>query len=146
MKLQIAVIAVLVGFGALVCADELKIDTTEVGGRLVDDINLPFVNDPEIIGEWNSVDIVDEPGQFVPGTRRFTDPLYLKGIIFRAEGWMTGLSVTWTKGVILDDADKTASRYSIKELDGAKYMFMEWKSGDYTIRHQKPCYYVLKKK
>jgi len=24
-------------------------------------------------------------------------------------------------------------------------MFFEWKSGDYTIRYMKPCYYVLKK-
>ena len=35
--------------------------------------------------------------------------------------------------------------YLIKEIAGSKYMFFEWKSGDYTIRHMKPKYYVLKK-
>ncbi len=52
---------------------------------------------------------------------------------------------TWTKGVVLDEINKTASKYEIKEIDGEKFMFFEWKSGDYTIRHKKPKYYVLKK-
>jgi hypothetical protein len=30
-------------------------------------------------------------------------------------------------------------------MEGSTYMFFEWKSGDYTIRHRKPSYYVLKK-
>jgi len=143
----IAVIAALAGFGALVCASEVKINTTEVEGRLVDDIDLPFVNDPEVLGAWESVDIVTEPEDFVPGVKRFTEALYLKGLTFKADGRMNGIWLSWTKGVILDHGyDHTAARYSIKEMNGAKYMFYEWKSGDYVIRHQKPCWYVLKKK
>ena len=144
MKL-LAIIAVLAGAGALVCANDPKPGAAETAGRLEDNINLPFVDDPEILGKWVSVDFVKEPGLFVPGVRRFEAPLYLKGLTFRANGWMTGHAASWTKGVILDDADKTASGYTIKEIKGAKYMFMEWKSGDYTIRRQKPEYYVLKK-
>jgi bla regulator protein BlaR1 len=86
------------------------------------------------------------PEDFEPGVRRFGGDLYLKGLTFRAKGWMTGHMWSWTKGAVLDDADKTASRYTIKEIGGEKYMFLEWKSGDYVIRHQKPEYYVLKKK
>jgi len=52
---------------------------------------------------------------------------------------------TWTKGVVMHSGDRTASRYAIKEINGARYMFFEWKSGDYTIRGNKPEYYVLKK-
>ncbi len=142
----LAVMAVLVGFGALVCANELRIDTAEVSGRLADNIDLPFVDGPEVLGKGESVDFVKVPEDFEPGARRFGGDLYLKGLTFRAKGWMTGHTCSWTKGAVLDDADRTASRYAIKEIGGAKYMFLEWKSGDYVIRHQKPEYYVLKKK
>lgn len=51
----------------------------------------------------------------------------------------------WTKGVIIHHGDKTASRYLIKDIRGATYLFFEWKGGDYTIRQMLPSYYVLKK-
>ena len=146
MNVKIIAAAVLMGFGALVCANELKIATAEPGGRLVDNINLPFVNDEEVLGDWDSVDFVAEPGEFTPGARRFGGDLYLKGMTFNAGGKMPGLSFTWTKCVILDKAYSTASLYTIKKLGTGTYLFFEWKSGDYTIRHQKPEYYVLKKK
>ena len=57
-----------------------------------------------------------------------------------------GYSRTWTKGLVIsDNRTKTASKYTIKEMDGSAYLFYEWKSGDYTFRHSKPTYYVLKK-
>ena len=34
----------------------------------------------------------------------------------------------------------------IKEIGGAPYLFLEWKSGDVTIAGMKPHYYVLKPK
>ena len=142
----LAVIAVLASFGALVCAQEFKVETTEVDGKLVDDINLPFVSDPAVLGEWVSVDFVKEPGQFKPGIKKYDDTLFLTGLTFNSGGRIPGLCFTWTKGAVLDDCDKTASLYTIKEMNGAKYMFFEWKSGDYTLKHQKPEYYVLKKK
>ena len=54
-------------------------------------------------------------------------------------------SMTWTKGYIIHHDNKTAGKYVIKDIDGSKYMFWEWKSGDYTIRGMKPKYYVFKK-
>jgi hypothetical protein len=45
--------------------------------------------------------------------------------------------------VLLNSQSKTASRYTFKDIDGVKYMFLEWKSGDYTLRDMKPEYYVL---
>jgi bla regulator protein BlaR1 len=40
---------------------------------------------------------------------------------------------------------KTASHYTIKKIKGSEYLFMEWKSGDYTIRGMKPAYYVMRR-
>ena len=80
------------------------------------------------------------------------DELYLKKMIFYDNDRKIKMlykegkrDKTWTKGVVLDEINKTASKYEIKEIDGEKFMFFEWKSGDYTIRHKKPKYYVLKK-
>jgi len=149
MKLKIlAVLVVLAGLGTAAYAKE---------GRLVDNIDLPFVNDPAVLGEWESVDFVGTPAQFVPGKPRFTGERYLKAMKFLPDGVMAWAIesgettvlpfMAWTKGVVMHrGGDKTASRYTIKEMNGALYLFFEWKSGDYIIRHQKPRYYVLKKK
>ena len=152
--LHMAVGAALLGLATLALAAEIRIDTIEVDGRLTDNINLPFVNDPAVLGEWRSVDFVAEPGEFAPGAKRFRGDLYLGGFKFFAGGAMAVLPnapesapwFRWTKGVVTHSGDKTASRYFIKEIKGASYMFFEWKSGDYVIRHKKPEYYVLKKR
>jgi len=113
---------------------------------LKDDIKLPFVDDPAVTGTWTSVDFVREPEQFVPGARRFRGDLYLEGLTFLPGGKTPKPWFGWTRGVVMHlGGDHTASRYTIKELNGNLYMFFEWKSGDYIIRHQKPQYYVLRK-
>lgn len=156
MKLDmIAVIGLLAGLAAFSAAGEVKINTTEVDGRLVDDIDLPFVNDPAVLGDWVSVDFVKTPELFVPGTQAFQGDLYLKGLKFKAkgklgllpDGWKAVPWFAWTKGVVMHlGGDHSASRYTIEEISGSTYMFFEWKSGDYIIKHQKPQYYVLRKK
>jgi bla regulator protein BlaR1 len=113
--------------------------------RDVDNIDLPFVNDPEIIGTWKSVDFVETIEQFDPERRQWKDELLLKEMIFFEDGKTFKPFWTWTKGVIIHHGDKTASRYLIKDMKGATYLFFEWKSGDYTTRQTTPSYYVLKK-
>lgn len=142
------VLAALAGFCSAACAQEVKINTTEVNGRLVDDFsNLSFVNDPAVLGIWESVDFVTSPEDFKPGAQLFRGGLYLEKLVFKADGKTDMPWFGWTKGVVMHlGGDHTASRYTIKEINGAQYMFFEWKSGDYIIRHQQPKYYVLKKK
>lgn len=36
------------------------------------------------------------------------------------------------KGMVLDDKVLTASEYEIRNVNGRGYLFLEWKSGDYT--------------
>jgi bla regulator protein BlaR1 len=93
------------------------------------------------------VDFVKTPDQFVPGVQKFSGSLYLEGLKFLPNGKTAVPWFGWTRGVVMHlGGDHTAARYAIKEIAGAKYMFFEWKSGDYIIRHQKPEYYVLRKK
>ncbi|HBB68318.1 MAG: hypothetical protein A2X28_01575 [Elusimicrobia bacterium GWA2_56_46] len=110
-----------------------------------DNIDLPFVNDPEALGSWKSVDFVETPDRFSPRKKNRRDDLYLKELVFLAAGKTLDGWLTWTKGMLIAKGNKTASKYAIKDIAGSKYMFLEWKSGDYTIRHRKPNYYVLKK-
>ena len=110
-----------------------------------DKIDLPFVDDPEIIGQWKSVDFVKEISEFKPNEKQWKADLFLKEMIFEKGGKTSQPWWTWTKNVIMHSGDKTASKYEIKDIDGAKYMFFEWKSGDVTIMGMKPQYYVLKK-
>jgi hypothetical protein len=115
-------------------------------GRIVDKIDYPFVNVSKIIGTWKSVDFVDEMEEFKAGRKRWRGgDLYLKGLIFHPNGKTFKPWWTWTKGLIFHSGSKTASKYTLKDIEGSTYMFFEWKSGDYTIRHRKPAYYVLEK-
>ncbi len=119
--------------------------TVAVGSK--DNIDLPFVNDPQAIGEWESVDFVANPSDFNPDKPKWSkDKLFLKGLTFLENGKMPQPGMTWTKGTVMSHGDQTASHYQIKETNGQAYLFFEWKSGDVTIRGMKPPYYVLKKK
>lgn len=115
--------------------------TATVGTK--DKIDLHFVNDPQVLGEWKSVDFVKDISQFNPAQPAWKGKLYLKGLTFQENG-QTSQVWTWTKGFLIHSGDQTASRYEIREINGASYLFMEWKSGDVTIAGMKPWYYVLK--
>ncbi|MHC4487969.1 MAG: PDZ domain-containing protein, partial [Planctomycetota bacterium] len=112
-------------------------------GHIVDKVDYPFVNDPEVIGGWKSVDFVRDIDEFDSTKKSWKGDLYLNNLIFEEGGNIAGNILTWTKGLVL--SDDTASKYIIREIDGSTYMFFEWKSGDYTIRHMRPHYYVLRK-
>jgi bla regulator protein BlaR1 len=114
--------------------------------RQIDNIDLPFIDDPEVIGRWVSVDFVDKISDFDPSNKRFRGELYLKELTFRPNGKTTEPFWTWTRGKVIHSGDRTAADYFILKIDEKMYLFFEWKSGDYTIRHLKPSYYVLKKK
>ncbi|MBU2572759.1 MAG: hypothetical protein KKH28_01610 [Elusimicrobia bacterium] len=115
------------------------------GRRITDDTSMPFVNDETVKGKWRSVDFVESPDSFDPAVQSWNHGLFLKGLTFLDNGGMFGSVRTWTKGFVLNKREKTASQYLIKNINGAEYLFFEWKSGDYTIRHMKPKYYALKR-
>jgi hypothetical protein len=115
-------------------------------GHLVDRVDYPFVNDPNVIASWKTVDLVEKMEQFNPKQRYWKEEPEMHFLIFDANGLITGSPILkWTKGLVIHPKDKTASAYKIKEIGDATYMFFELKGGDYTIGHRPPYYYVLKK-
>ncbi|KUO74644.1 MAG: hypothetical protein APF81_13115 [Desulfosporosinus sp. BRH_c37] len=122
--------------------------------RNIDKTDYPFVNDPRVIGKWESVDFVEKVDDFVPGIISWKEKLYLSSLAFTKQGKILSSiengnlaisAVNWTKDKVLNIQEKTASEYVIKKVNGSTYMYLEWKSGDYIFRNMKPYYYVLKK-
>lgn len=121
--------------------------------RKVDKIDYPFVDDPQVIGKWSSVDFVEAIDKFNPEKKSWISGLYLTALNFGKDGKLITSTekgdysgcITWTKGLVLNQNELTASAYIIKEINRSTYLFFEWKSGDYTFRGMQPYYYVLKK-
>jgi hypothetical protein len=113
--------------------------------RNVDNVNRPFVDDPQAIGQWTSVDFVGAPEDFKPGSRfsQFDLPVFQKFTVLPG-GRTSYRWLTWTRGVIINPGERTAAGYEIRNLAGTNFMFVEWKNGDYILFHSKPGLYVLR--
>jgi bla regulator protein BlaR1 len=128
-----------------------KLSNDSTSHNLTDNIDLPFVDDPAVIGKWTSVGAAMNVSDFDPANPLYSDAMYLKSLSFAGGGAIsanneqTNSNISWTKGAVLNRADQTASAYTIKDICGSTYMFFEWKTGDYTYLHMKPGYFVLEK-
>ncbi len=123
--------------------------------RKKDNVDLPFENDPRLIGRWIACDFVREKELFDP-QKECTLPLFYTSAEFFENGYMkstysngavlknTDLQC-WTYGYILEKKDSCACAYEIKKIGKEEYLFIEWKSGDYVYGHMKPKYYVFRK-
>ncbi|MBU7005892.1 hypothetical protein [Phosphitispora fastidiosa] len=135
-----------------------KVDSDDYSNYIIarneDKTDYPFINDTNMLGQWKSVDFVEAVGDFKPGTKSWLPDLFLNELVFEENGELTvtttsekysNPSVSWTKGLIINKTEETASKCEIKEIDGTTYMFFEWKNRDYIFGGKKPYYYVLKK-
>lgn len=120
--------------------------------RVKDNTDIPFVDDSEVIGMWNVVDFVKDKSKFNPLSKDVFKDMIFDKYIFENNGKLISLFNTnemkvlrWSKGVVIDDKKSTVSEYEIKVIDGTKYMFVEWKSGDYIFGGNVKGYYVFKK-
>jgi len=124
-----------------------KITTTkDAKGGLHDSItNYTFVMDKDAIGKWDAIDFVSSPDQFDSKNLKRRDYVQLSTYNFYDDGTMVSyadkslgtMKEPWTKGYLIDTED-TIPSYEIKQFNGKTFMFIEWKSGDYTIRGQEP--------
>lgn len=101
-----------------------------------------FRTDAVLVGNWKSVDIVENPDAFDPGNTAWTDELGLKQLTFYPDGTTSG-PWKWTQGDIFHPENNSHAKYEIRSIDGQHYLFFEWHSGDVLLRHQSPFYYVL---
>ena len=118
-----------------------------------DDIDIPFVDDPAILGNWKAIGFSSSKEEFDPDQEAPEDQLYFKSIEFRKNGAcisrygneiIQGSNMqVWTKGFVLRKWNRTACKYEIRVENGREYLFMEWKSGDYQWGGYDTNYYVF---
>ena len=116
-----------------------------------DDVELPFVDDPAVLGKWIACDF-GEAEAFDPESPPRKD-LFFKTVEFKPGGEVIsryGEEIiqgeqmqTWTKGYVLRKWNRTACAYEIRTIGGRDYLFMEWKSGDYIYGGMEPGHYVF---
>lgn len=117
---------------------------------LCDNVDYPFIPDETVIGSWQVRDFVIKPEQFDVLKQNFSDnELFFRRVVFSPDGTCvleTGKGkgeFIWTKGFILNKREKIAQGYEIKLIDGKEYLFVEWKSGDYTYGGGRIYWYVF---
>ena len=135
-------------------ADYFKVTTDYLFGHstdLIDDIDLPFEDDENILGKWTSIKWVQEWADDIEPTARTYEDLYYETVEFLPGGELRSvmknnfIKAKWTKGFTLINIGNgnTASAYEIRHFNDKEYLFIEWKSGDYTFRRSKPGYYIF---
>ncbi len=120
-----------------------------------DDINKPFADDPAIIGRWKACGLCREKDDFPLNAEEQDCALFFKSITFEPGGHCSSVygektvsgdeKQTWTKGCVLCKWNSTSCAYEIRRLAKKEYLFIEWKSGDYTLAGLKPVYYVMER-
>ena len=119
-----------------------------------DDTDLPFVEDPRVLGDWKAYDFIRTREEFDPAVNHIPqDRLMYKHMHFGEGGAFTSVYMeetisgkekqSWTKGYVLKFYNHTACAYEIVTAGGRDYMIIEWKSGDYRWGGYDTDYYVF---
>lgn len=113
-----------------------------------DDIRVDFENDERVIGHWELVDILPSREQFLPGHPK-TQPgvQAIKELYFLPDGewyWCFG----WTRGYLLTafgyPRQQSRNAYTIEEIGGETYMFIEMRFQSYLLYGGAPECWVLR--
>ena len=121
-----------------------------------DNLDVPYVADDRVLGEWETVDIVRNPNEFDSKNTYWQSDFWIVDMQFfprgvckqtrRHSGGLYHNGLEYSAGVILDRGPQFAQHYEIIKQNGEQYLIMEHKSGDYYYKGKVECYYVFKKK
>lgn len=102
-------------------------------------------------GRWTVVDYVETIDDFDPKQRSLNVLPSLRKLYFYKNGTVWWIfkdnfkrKKTWS-GNTVDYDPSYPAHFTIKQIDEKEYLFIEWISGDVTIRGQKPRFYVLRR-
>jgi bla regulator protein blaR1 len=105
----------------------------------------PFVDDPEALGTWTSIDFVNNIEDFSPIAVSWKGEPLTKSIVIKPNGQTDKSWLTWSKGYIFHSGDKTHAQYFIKNIEHKSYLINEHMSGDVTLKGMPPKYFVYQK-
>lgn len=130
--------------------------------RIKDIIPRAPADDTRVIGTWQAVDLVRHTEDFIPDQPNPAFPhdvLFWRTAQFLPDGEMrnTFRSIgqepyidppevwRWVTGNVICNPVSTASMYYLREYQGTEYLFIQWKSGDYTYGGEEPYWYVFQR-
>ena len=138
------------GLVALKKVDSNAYTRREIARR--DDIDMPFVNDPAVIGKWKTWGFCRTKEDFST-EREPEEELYWKSVEFFPGGSVTSVfeddviegddRQTWTKRYLLRKYNDCACEYEIRTVEDVDYLLIEWKSGDYRWGGFDTNYYIF---
>lgn len=119
-----------------------------------DNTDLPFIDDKEVSGKWTVRDFVKNISDFSPNSQNCPEEhLYFKTVNFEPNGYCTltymnkrtAYNINWTNGSLIYIREKKTENYSLLNIEGKQYLFIQWKNGDYIYGGVKPWYYVFER-
>ena len=121
--------------------------------RIRDNTGFPFVLDTAVTGTWICRDFVEYPDCFSPNKQCFPqDGLFWESVSFYNNGnaiiqykGKPSHTLKWTESLLLDTKNAIAEAYCVRNINGAEYLFAEWKSGDYLFGRRTPHWYVFER-
>ena len=132
--------------------DNKAYTATEIARR--DNIDMPFIDDPGVIGKWKAIDFCKAKKDFHAEKTNDKEYFFSK-VEFKPNGEIISCynygkeriasreMQEWTKGFVLRKWNSTACAYEINNINGKQYLIMEWKSGDYRWGGFDTDYYVF---
>lgn len=131
---------------------ELKIPVWKLSEKAApenDSLDLPFENDPRVIGKWLFADALPSREQFHPHKiKTLSEHWPAKELYFLPGGekyWIYG----WTRGYLLTSCgyprQEGVNPYRIEIIDGETWLFAEMKTNLYFLYGGKPEIWVYKK-
>ena len=139
---------------------------TELESRaFVDEVDLPPIPDPAIVGEWVTVAFTSDAESFtLEEIARERPRLWIVGVSFNernlcirryAQGGGTVERIFGytryedasrpVRGAVLTLNNHIAEGYLLRELEGETYLFIQHKSGDYIYGGRTPLWYVFRR-
>lgn len=128
--------------------------TEETVRLCIDDIELPYEADEQVLGCWRSiayvrdaedfnVDTVGKHEQFLPTHQMIFHGRGMAAKVLYSGGSTSQIQLEYTRGYVLNRRERTSERYFIKSIAQAEYLFVEHKSGDYIYGGLRPYWYVF---
>lgn len=142
---------------AIICGVCIALSGLSVGANQLfnqDKTDYAFVQDEALVGYWAVVDFVASPDAFDGEGRELLASDYFEGFAFAGDGRvliedggkLEPSHLRYSKGHVISTANGTDGLYQFKTVGKETYLFLQWKSGDYTEGQKVPKYYVLKQR